>query len=76
MTDSVQMTVVNQTAERPARVRVVDGWVVLRSADAEWRVPADLADHATLWTEGTDPWADGVEKAAVPPLPVKQEKKR
>ncbi|MBU6162169.1 MAG: hypothetical protein KGO50_13710 [Myxococcales bacterium] len=74
--ESVQMTVVNQAGERPVRVRVVDGWVVLRSADAEWRVPADLADGATLWTEGTRPWADGIEKAAVPPLPVKQETRR
>jgi len=70
------MTVVNQTAERPVRVRVVDGWVVLRSADAEWRVPADLADGATLWTEDTRPWPDGIEKAAVPPLPLKGEKMR
>lgn len=70
------MTVVNQSGERPVRVRVVDGWVVLRSADAEWRVPADLADGATLWTDGTRPWPDGIEKAATPPLPANKETRR
>lgn len=70
------MTVVNQSGERSVRVRVVDGWVVLRSQDAEWRVPADLADGATLWTEGTRPWRDGIEKAATPPLPLKEERRR
>ena len=70
------MTVVNQTTERPVRVRVVDGWVVLRSADAEWRVPADLADGATLWTDGTRPWPDGIEKAATPPLTANKETRR
>ena len=71
---SVVLTLETAAGRRQVRVRVVDGHVTLRPQEGEpWRIPAELAEGATLWVDGLSPYPEHCVSvpATVLPEPVK-----